>query len=571
MLGILQTIIFFVALIGILVFVHEGGHFAFAKLFGVRVHVFSLGFGPKLLGFRRGETLYKISAVPLGGYVKMLGEDPSEEVRPEDAGRAFNDQPVWQRTLIILGGPSLNLIFPLLIHFAVGLGNTSVAPAEIGYVLTGSPAAEAGLRPGDVLEEVDGEPVGSFSEMVAAIKPRPGERLSLSVRRGDGTFSTEIVPEPTAVTILLDERETVGRIGVTGAYLPAVIGITGEGSPAERAGLESFDRVVSIDGEPLRRFVDVERAVLAAAGRELSLEVRRMREDARPPFDDPYREEKIGLRLPVPPDLDEIERIGIAPGKDFVAHVDPEGAAAAIGLKKGDRLVGLDGREMGMVSLLSELNSHPDVDHVLSWSRDGQRHSVEYRPRFIPAGEAKELGLARDAYDKGFWAFGGEMVHPEKVDNPAPIASAARYSWSETSRAFEMTFLGLSKLITGELSFRTLGGPIMIGQLAGMAGRESATSFFWMMALISINLGLINLFPIPVLDGGHLVFLGLEAVRRRPLSRALREKVMLVGLMLILLLFVFVTWNDVQRLGYDWTEGETAPADSGSSGDGERK
>ncbi|HUT78738.1 MAG TPA: site-2 protease family protein, partial [Polyangia bacterium] len=274
--SIIETILFFILLIGVLVFVHEGGHFLMAKLFGVKVHVFSLGFGPKLLGFRKGETLYKISAVPFGGYVKMLGEDdPAEERDPADAGRGFHEKPKWQRALILIGGPAMNLVFPLFLHFGVGLTETRVDPPEVGWVLPGSPAEQAGLRPGDRIVGVDGATVRTFDEMRQRVAPHPGVPLDLRIERGGATFETAITPAAARVTVLLDVQRTIGRLGVAQRYLPPVIGITDRDGPAARAGLETFDRVAAMDGVPLRRWVDLERALAGAAGRTVRLTVER--------------------------------------------------------------------------------------------------------------------------------------------------------------------------------------------------------------------------------------------------------------------------------------------------------
>jgi regulator of sigma E protease len=545
--AVVETIFFFVILIGVLIFVHEGGHFVMAKAFKVKVFTFSLGFGPKLIGFRKGETLYKISAVPVGGYVKMLGEDPSEQIDPVDRGRAITDKPFWQRFLIIIGGPLMNAIFPLFLHFGVGLTHAEVLPPEVGTVIPGMPAFEAGMRPGDRIVAVDGEPVGSFSEMVRAIEPHPGRTLEFLVRRGDRELTLEVSPEPVTRTVLLTEKETVGIIGVMAPYLAPVIGVEKADTPAGRAGLATFDRIKSADGEEFERLIDLERVLIAAAGREVELVVERIRDDIKPPFRDPYEPLALVKQLEVPPGTTSLAQLGVQDSLDFVAYVDADGAADAIGLERGDLLLSLDGKPYGTGQIWSAIDRQPDREHVLAWSRNGQRFEQRFKPEFIPAGEAGDLGIARDAYDKGFWGF-ARTAEIEPIENPSLVAGAIRYSWDETLNGMRMIGVGFKLLFKGEVSLRTLGGPIMIGQLAGMAGQQGAGHFIWMMALISLNLALFNLLPIPVLDGGQLVFIGFEAIKRKPISRLVKERVMLVGLAMILVLLVFATWNDIARL-----------------------
>ena len=191
---------------------------------------------------------------------------------------------------------------------------------------------------------------------------------------------------------------------------------------------------------------------------------------------------------------------------------------------------------------------NPDKTHQLAWIRDGRRYEAPFKQKFIPAGEAGDLGIKRDAYDKGFWGWFGRTVSPEHVENPSLVAGAIRYAIKETWAGVRPIGIGFKLLFEGEISMRSIGGPIMIGQLAGQAGQMGASSFFWIMALISLNLGLINLLPIPVLDGGQIVLVSIEAITNRPISRTIKEKVMLVGVAMILLLMVFATWNDIARL-----------------------
>ncbi len=541
----------FIILIGVLIFVHESGHFFFAKLFKVKVHVFSLGFGPKLIGFEKGETQYKIALVPIGGYVKMLGEDPSEDVPPEDRGRAFGDKPLFQRFLIIAAGPVMNIIFPLFLHFGVGLSFHEMLPAEIGVVPPGTPAYLAGIRPGDIIDSIDDKKVSTFSDLVDAVAPRPGERIKFVIRRGDDTFERTIVPEPNEVTLILDEKETVGRIGVGRSYLSTLIGLADPKSTASQAGLKSFDLVLSVGGKPVSRLIDLEKTLVNAAGSTTSLRVKRFKSDAEPPFqpfDAMFEKNEHVIQLTVPPGTDSLQSLGIESANDFVAHVTPKGVADSIGLKRGDRLVSLDGKPYPLGQIFYAIDTNPKSTRTLAWIREGKTFQKPFKPKFIPAGEAGDLGIKQDQYDKGFWGLRGQEIAPKPIPNPAIVSNAMKYAVDRTWYGIKLIGIGFKLLFQGRVSLRSLGGPLMIGQLAGQAAQHGASTFFWMMAFISLNLGLLNLLPIPVLDGGQIVFIVLEAITQRPINRIIKERVMIVGVAMLLLLMVFATWNDIARL-----------------------
>ncbi len=356
----LYSAFYFVIALGILVFFHELGHFLLAKKLGVGVLTFSLGFGPKLIGWKKGETQYQIALVPLGGFVKLIGESLHEKVKEEDRARSFWAQPVWKHASIILAGPVFNFLLAILIfaliNLAVGVLPTPPPPlpSKIGEVTQGSPAEKAGLRAGDRILSIDGEPVSKWDDLALRIRSSHGQELTIQAERGGQTFEVKVTPQP------LKDQTPSGEQTV---------------------------------------FV-------------------------------------IGIKAPL-----------------------------------------------------------------------------------------------------------GDMKF-EKVGPVVAVGKAFTQTW-ELSR---LTVVVIVKLIKGEISARTIGGPILMAQMAGEQGKKGPLDFFFLIALLSINLGVINLFPIPILDGGHFLFLALEAVLRRPISIRKMEIAQQIGLILIILLMLFAFYNDILRI-----------------------
>ncbi|MBU0480678.1 MAG: RIP metalloprotease RseP [Proteobacteria bacterium] len=354
----MNSVISFIIVLGLLIFVHEFGHFLFAKLFRVKVLKFSLGFGPKVTGFFAGETEYLLSAFPLGGYVKMLGEQPSEEVAPEDKARSFSDKPVWQRFLIVFGGPLFNLLFAVFLFFMI--------------------------------------------------------------------FAIAGLPTPVDNTV----------IG----------GITAE-SPASRAGIEPGDRILSLNDQDTMSWTDV---------------------------------------------------------SDIISH------------SKGEP-----------VTILLE--------------RKGEKLTITATPEILPSrnlfGEEVEkrymLGIVRS-----------DEVTYEKIS----IIEAIFAGFNQTWGFIYLTLLGIVKMIQSVIPASELGGPILIAQLAGKQMEAGWMNLIYFMGLISVNLGILNLFPIPILDGGHLMFFTYEAIRRKPVSLRAQEICQQFGLVILASLMVFVFYNDLVRV-----------------------
>ena len=348
------SVISAIIVLGILVFVHEFGHFLLAKRLGVGVITFSLGFGPKLIGRKIGETQYQVSAFPLGGYVKLIGENPEEEVKEEDRSRSFSAQPIWKRVLIICAGPFFNFFLAIVVFSTINLFGIPFFPSKIGEVSPGLPAETAGLRKGDLVLSINAENVSKWDDLSRIIRGSKGKEITLKVKRDNEVIEMKVTPKLSAQKNLF--------------------------------------------GEEIQTYV-----------------------------------------------------IGITPSDEVIV---------------------------------------------------------------------------------------------QKVNPFVAIGTGFIQTWN----GIKLTVVAIVKLIERVIPAKTIGGPILIAQLAGEQAKRGLTSFALFMAILSINLGIINLFPIPVLDGGHFLFLGLEAVLRRPVSIKKMEMAQQIGLIFIILLMVFAFYNDLIRI-----------------------
>ncbi|MBI5409939.1 MAG: RIP metalloprotease RseP [Nitrospirae bacterium] len=363
-----MTIFWAVIFFGVLIFFHELGHFILAKLVNVKVLKFSLGFGPKLIGRKIGETEYLISAIPLGGYVKPLGEEAGEEIAEEDRPRAFNSQPVWKRAAIVIAGPVFNILLAFIIFLVflsvklpVAIPKLESMTATIEGVTDGSPAMKAGLKRDDTIVEINGKSVMDWNEMAEIFSKHPGNELTLKVKRGDEVMDMHITPEPVAAKDESGQEITVGRIGIS---------------------------------------------------------------------------------------------------------------------KKLDATI----------------------------------------------------------------------IQSESIFSAPFKALEAVYGWCA------LTIDVVVKLLTGGVSAKQVGGPILIVDAAAKAASVGAFTYFNFIAIISINLAILNLLPIPVLDGGHIMFFGIEALRGRPLSDKIITAANKVGMALLLMLIAFVFYNDIIRIVVPWVQ-----------------
>lgn len=427
---ILSNILAFLFAAGVIIFVHELGHFIVGRLLGVRVRTFSLGFGKQIWGFTRDGTDYRVAAVPLGGYVSFAGQDPS--VQTDDPG-AFLNHPRWQRIAIYLAGPVMNVVLSILlvaVVFVVGidLPNTRDVSTEVGTVLEDSAGAEAGLTAGDRIRKIDGEETKDWQAVSMAILTSPERTLELEVDRDGDRLQLTLTPREMP-------REQLGDAGIYPAAPVRVYRVV-EGSPAEAAGLEFGDALLTVEGRPVASPQGFQDLVGPRAGQELRIEVERE-------------------------------------GKPFEVMLAPED-------QDGKGLVGV---------IIAEFH-------------------------FQRFGPLEALG------------------------------QSARYNWDVTVQIVE--FLG--KLFERRISAQSaLGGPIQIATYSGAAARRSFKDLIFFMALLSLNLCIFNMLPLPILDGGQILILLVESTLRRDLSLQVKERMIQVGLVAIVALMAMALYFDLLK------------------------
>jgi len=545
------TLFAFVLLLGVLVFVHELGHFLVARACGVRVLKFSIGFGPPIgigrfrLAWHRGGTDYVVAWFPLGGFVKMLGENPEETDDPEvhaHPEESLPAQPTWKKLSIVFAGPAANLILPVVVFvgtLAVGLPRPEPV---VGHVEPGSPAEQAGLAPGDHIEAVAGEPVTWWGDVQDALRARPDETVAVAYERDGRDATAQLAVGARRSFDEFGKVVEVGWAGMGHRRLAAMVGVRSADAPAAEAGLASGDVVEAVGGEPVEDWTQLRRAY-AQAGSAGTVELRVRRGEGE---DATHRNVRVPAR-------GELAALGVVPANVLVAGVSPDSPALRSGLEPGDLILSVDGGPVGSFSSFAEIvrTSEGRTLH-LRVARDGQVREVEVTPELIPFDAG--LGIEEPRYLVGITAEVASLTGAVGVDrerNPLVAVPRAVGMTADMTRTF---LQGLGKLITGEVSRRNLAGPIGIAEIAGSAFERGWETYLTILVVISINLGILNLLPIPILDGGQAVIFAVEGIRRAPLSLRTREIVQQIGLTFLVLLMGLAFWNDLSRHWADFLD-----------------
>jgi len=559
-----MDLVFFVLLVGALVLVHELGHFVAARALGVKVLTFSLGFGPPILRVRGRETTYQVGLLPFGGFVRLLQiperRDDADAIAPEDRPRTYEAQSLARRALIALAGPTMNVLLPVALFFAVSVDGARQAPPIVGVVVAGS-AADGLLHPGDRIVSVDGLEIRTYSEVTEKIAASPNKKLAMGILRtvddGGGksheqTLTVYVVPRAVEARIP-GEPATVGRLGIGPSPLAAAVGVPTPGSPAARAGLRTFDVITHVAGTSTTRFADLERRLRDNAGTAVPVNYLRPTKLAFP-ADNALLELAVfeagvavlapDTRDPQHPEVEGLARTGIESTDLYVASV-PEGAAEwQAGLRSGDRVRLLDGKPViAWAAFVEDLIAGGDRTREIGWTREGKPMTGLLRVRKEEWTDATGEHVERYVFRSTHWA---PVVPAPLVDEPAPLRRAASHAVAETVRLVRFVGTSALHLAQGKLTVRAIAGPLSIYDVAGRAGSRGAREFLWVMALVSVNLGLLNLLPIPTLDGGQLLYLFVERVTGRPIPLRVREVLSFLGFLLLLAIMVIALRNDLR-------------------------
>lgn len=548
----------FALLFFLLVFVHELGHFLMAKWVGIRVEKFSIGMGPKIFSFQYGDTEYRLAWLPLGGYVKMAGDDPTKDYSEEERKVGFLTQKPPAKLLVVFGGPVFNLILPLFVFGAMLAIGTPTVDRVVGTVEEGGVAAEVGLEPGDKILSIDGQPIESWKNLEEVISTSAEKTLSVQVERRDlfaeapEILELQITPEQADGKSRFGEDVKVGRIGISPAHPIARVYFEDPESPLARAGIQPFDQVVSANGYPIEFEADWLGFLEKHQSKNWNLE-----------FVDEEGNRR-NAQLEVPASLNSVKEIknwlGILPADLVIGRITEDGAAAQAGMQEGDRLISIDGQELSAWREIPDIirNSEGrELLYVVSRKGERQEFTVAAEKTTIEnpllgkddpmaVEEVYRIGVSPDILATSTFFI-------EQSSNPVDWVTTG---FSRTWEMASMTVTAIYKLVTGQLSLSMLGSPIMIYKVAGntyrMAGGGSKgwIAFFTNLALLSITLGLVNLLPVPVLDGGHAVFFTLEALRGKPVSIRTMEIATQVGLVILFSLFALVLYNDFYRYGF---------------------
>ncbi len=598
-----------------LVLFHEFGHFIVARWCGVRVLSFSIGFGPTLLKWQRGHTEYAIRLLPLGGFVKMLGDDPSappeaEMLRNPDA---FAAKAVWQRAAIVAAGPIANFILPMITLVLVGLiFHGQVVPSRIGAVLPDGPAELAGLRTGDLITAVDGTPVRTFDDMRRVIEDRAGKSTLINFERMGQQQKLQVTPVSHREVLIpeLGLVRNVGKIQIVPQPESSAIAVV-PGSVAWRAGLRSGDRIAAVAGAPTTRYYELDEALGKAAKLglpTLNLAVLTLRpikgdqksENATRLHPGAARDVQISLQ-----GAKTTAELGISVAHRVVGDVEPKSPADLVGLKPGDEITALDGKPLRSLHQMAEALLRPyddvrsdpanrgestevilgkiravlkphaitvrhcmvatELPNLQAIAAGGQNPKSDTEKAFAGLAD-RQLALAQGFFDRtaqftllvdlgkderprpqhGLTAV-LEYEDAALIANPDLVGNALVDASEKMIENVKVIVLSVVGLFRGHVPVKEVGGPIFMAQLAAQTVDRGVDSMLNLLAFLSINLGVINLLPIPLVDGGHLLFLAIEAIKRRPVSLRTRQVAAYLGMTFLGLLFLVVMKNDLTR------------------------
>ncbi|MBB3453311.1 regulator of sigma E protease [Rhizobium sp. BK313] len=545
-----NNVITFVFVLSLLVFVHEMGHYLVGRWSGIRIMAFSIGFGPEIAGFTdRHGTRWKLSIIPLGGYVRFFGdEDASSKtdvdqlsaMTEEERARSFAGAKLWKRAATVAAGPIANFILAIVI-FAVlfSVYGRTVADPIVAMVTRGGAAAEAGIESGDRLVAIDGNKVTTFDEVQRYVGLRPGRNIVLTVERDGQKRDFSIVPKLVEDTDQFGNKMEMGRIGI--ALVDPLVTAVEPAGPAARAGVQTGDRLIAIDGNNVATYYDIARYVTDRPGKSVVLTVERNGQTR----DLPMVPETL-TATDASGNKKDVGSIGISPVDPLVASIAPDSPAEEAGIALGDRILSVDGRAIASIGEVQRyVASRPDKTVALSVERSGVTRDVQVVPKKTEEPDA--FGNEMEISSIGI--TDGQKPIKLRYEAYGPLQALSE-GIKQTGNIVSGTFEYLGNVIGGYMKADQLGGPIRVAQLSGQMATLGFSAVLQFAAILSVSIGLLNLMPVPVLDGGHLMFYAIEAVRGKPLGARAQDIAFRIGFAMVLSLMVFATWNDISsRIG----------------------
>ena len=569
----LITALYFLIVLGIAIIFHELGHFAVAKWVGVRVEKFSIGFGKKLFSIKYGETEYIIAPIPMGGYVKLAGDNPEEEL----AGQPWEFLSVspFKRMLIVLAGPGMNILSALILIFMVIFlfGVSYVKSTTVGNVYPQSPAEKIGILPGDEIQSVNGSPVESWDDLIVKlgagfISENPGD-VQLAVKRGEKSVNLTI------------PSDSIKKYDLYRTFPPLIKSVE-PGSPADKGGITAGSLIIKAKGKPIDRWeefasevgdeykplpngefeglpINVEWKTESGEIKSATIVPNIFTDKDKAGNEKQVARLGVYLKFPVEIVLNNniISSIGISPKiKPVVGRVQDEGPADKAGLKDGDVIVALNGEDTNdwfrMLGNIWESYEKVDENNAvgkpieLTWMTEkGDLVTKTITPEVQKVSLPTDLSTGETSY----LALIGVRL---KDDRRFPgILGSIGYSAKQTYRMSLDFFDLMYRIFSGQIKAKAaLGGPIAIFKISGQQGRWGMESFIHFIAILCVNLGWINLLPIPILDGGHILLYSVEAVRRKSFTIKQLEWAQKIGMMILLPLIVFIFFIDFSRYGW---------------------
>lgn len=538
----------FFILLGLLIFVHELGHFLVAKWCGVRVETFSLGFGKKIFSYKKGDTTYCISLIPLGGYVKMFGDDPTASLDSEQQKYSFLHKPVSQRIAIVLAGPLMNLFFAIFLFGAIGLVGEDIPSPILGDIKSDSKAHQVGFRSGDKILSINGKSILFWDDLQKFIEENPGNKLQFEILREFADKKEVLTATPDLVpnrNILSRTRSVGGIEGFGYDSFAAMVGVSNKDSLAGKAGLGPLEVITSVNSKPVRTQRELVQALKSVrAGDVLSIKSH----GTGPGGDLPEKETSISI--PASFGAIDQEKLGFENSELFLWRVEKKSPAERANFRAGDRILSINGESVKEWLDLQRLvktyvPGGPELNFQIA--RAGESLDIKVAPE-VRGFETDLSGKEEKRFVIGVSPALSLSAPETSLKRHVGLSETINYAMAKTWDWSEITVLSFVRMIEGEVSAKHIGGVISIGRVASRSFQDGLSSFLKVMAIISINLFILNLLPVPVLDGGHLLFFIVEALRRKPISLRKMEIAQQFGLIVLVTLMVFALFNDISNL-----------------------